>query len=98
MTTNELKDILAKKLHEEGTYFTKADIKATKKGNVFKVVIADYEHIPFAIHMTEDDYLGKIVYITTPFEEDAITFRCSKKEHPLFEAILSLGYYIGSRF
>ena len=98
MTTNELKDILAGKLAAEGTYFTKDDIKATKKGNGFKVVIADYEHIPFAIHMEEDDYFGKIVYVTTPFEEDAITFRCSKKEYPLFEAILSLGYYIGTRF
>lgn len=98
MTTNELKDILAQKLHEEGTYFTKSHIKATKTKNGFKVVIEDYEHIPFAIHMTEDDYFGKVVYVTTPFEESSITFRCSKKEYPLFEAILSLGYYIGSRF
>lgn len=98
MTTNEMKDILATKLQEEGTYFTKSDISITQSTKGYKVVIKDYEHIPFAIHLTDDDYLGHCVYVTTPFEEDAITFRCSKREYPLFEAILSLGYYIGTRF
>lgn len=98
MTTNELKDILAQKLHEEGTYFTKADIKAQKTKTGFKVVIADYEHIPFTIHMEEDDYFGKCVFITTPFYQDSITFKYSKKEYPLFEALLSLGYHIGNCF
>lgn len=98
MTTNELKDILATKLREEGTYFTKKHIKAQKTKTGFKVVIEDYEHIPFTIHMEEDDYFGKCVFVQTPFYEEPITFRHSKNEYPLFESILSLGYYIGSRF
>lgn len=98
MTTNELKDILASKLKDEGTYFTKKHIKAQKTKNGFKVIIEDYEHIPFLINMEEDDYFGKCVFIQTPFEEECISFRYSKHEYPLFESILYLGYYIGSRF
>ena len=98
MTTNELKNILADKLQSEGTYFTKKHIHATKTKAGFKVVIEDYEHIPFTIHLEEDDYFGKCVFVQTPFEEDCIIFRYSKKEYPLFEAILGLGYYIGTRF
>ena len=98
MTTNELKEILADKLMSEGTYFTKSHITARKTKDGFKVVIEDYEHIPFNIHMEEDDYFGKCVFVQTPFDEDCIIFRYSKSEYPLCESILSLGYYIGSRF
>lgn len=98
MTTNELKEILAFKLREEGTYFTKKHIHARKTKTGFKVVIEDYEHIPFNINIEEDDYFGKCVFIQSPYETEVISFRYSKKEYPLFESILYLGYYIGSRF
>ena len=101
MTINELKSILADKLQSEGTYFTKKHIHATKTKSGFKVVIEDYEHIPFTIHMEEDDYFGKCVFVQIPggYEDNScISFRYSKKEFPLHEAILSLGYYIGTRF
>ena len=98
MTTNELKDILAGKLQSEGTYFTKKDIIARKTKNGFKVVIKDYEHIPFTITLEEDDYFGQCVFVQTPFDEECISFRYSKRGYPLFESILSLGYYIGTRF
>lgn len=98
MTTNELKSILADKLQSEGTYFTKKHIHAAKTKTGFKVVIEDYEHIPFMINMEEDDYFGKCVFVQTQFDTECITFRYSKKEYPLHEAILSLGYYIGTRF
>ena len=98
MTTNELKDLLASKLREERTYFTRQHISATKGKNHFKVVIEDYEHIPFYLNMEEDDYFGKCVFVQTPFDDECIAFHYSKKEYPLHDAILSLGYYIGSRF
>jgi hypothetical protein len=101
MTTKELKDILADKLKSEGTYFTKKHIHATKTKTGFKVIIDDYEHIPFTIHMEEDDYFGKCVFVQTPYDceaEECIAFRYSKNEYPLYEAILCLGYYIGTRF
>lgn len=98
MTVNELKNILADKLQSEGTYFTKKHIHAAKTKTGFKVVIEDYDHIPFTIHLEEDEDFGKCVFVQTPFEEGCIIFRYSKKEYPLYEAILSLGYYIGTRF
>ena len=98
MTINELKSILADKLQSEGTYFTKKDILASRTKTGFKVVIKDYEHIPFTITLEEDDYFGKCVFVQNPFDEECIIFRYSKNEYPLFEAILSLGYYIGTRF
>lgn len=98
MTTKEMKEILASKLREEGTYFTKSDISIRKTSNGYKVVIKDYEHIPFTITLEEDDYFGQCVFVQTPFEEECISFRYSKRGYPLFESILSLGYYIGTRF
>ena len=97
-TSREIKEILATKLREEGTYFKKSDIsvKATKSG--FLIVIKDYEHIPFKLTMEEDDYFGKCVFIQTPGEEDSVVFKYGKTEYPIFTAILSLGYYIGTRF
>ena len=98
MTTNEIKTTLADKLQSEGTYFRKSDIsvKSTKTG--YRIVIKDYEHIPFTVTLEEDDYFGKCVYINTPFDEDCVVFNSATNDYPLWTSILSLGYYIGSRF
>ena len=101
MTTNEIKTTLAEKLHDEGTYFTKSDIsvKSTKSG--YRIVIKDYEHIPFTIYMEEDDYFGYCVFIRGMQDYDYVddlVFTYSKKDYPLEEALLNLGYYIGTRF
>ena len=69
-----------------------------KTAHGFKIVIKDYEHIPFSVHLEEDDYFGYCVFVRTTFDEDCDIFRSSKKAYPLEEAILSLGYYIGTRF
>ena len=96
MTTNELKEILATKLHNEGCYFTKKHIHATKTKSGFKVVIKDYEHIPFTVYAEEDDYLGYCVYVCREGREFHLS--TSKRTFPWEEAIIYLGYYIGSRF
>lgn len=98
MTTNELKEILANKLQAEGTYFTKSDISARKTKTGFRVVIKDYEHIPFAINLEEDDYFGLCVWVQDAFEGKVIHFSHSKKSYPIEEAVIYLGYYIGNRF
>lgn len=98
MTTNEMKDILASKLREEGTYFTKSDIRMQQLKKGYKVTIRDYEHIPFIITLEEDDYFGKVVYVKEKWGNTTIIFKDSKKDYPIFETLLSLGYYIGSRF
>lgn len=54
MTTNELKDILAAKLKDEGTYLM--------------------------------------------WGNSTIIFKDSSKDYPMYETMLSLGYYIGTRF
>jgi len=96
MTTNEIKEILASKLHDEGCYFTKSDISVRKTSTGYKIVIKDYEHIPFKVTLEEDEYFGKCVFVRT--DDETVTFRYSKKDYPMYEAMLSLGYYIGTRF
>lgn len=99
MTTNEMKDILASKLKSEGTYFTKSDISIRSIKNGYRIVIKDYEHIPFTIYMEEDDYFGYCVYIRGMQDEyDDLVFTYSKSGYPLEEALLNLGYYIATRF
>ena len=99
MTTNEMKDILASKLKSEGTYFTKSYISIRKIKNGYRIVIKDYEHIPFTIYMEEDDYFGYCVFIRGMQDYyDDLVFTYSKKGYPIEEALINLGYYIGTRF
>lgn len=98
MNTKEIKELLAQKLHDEGTYFTKSDIKMTKVKNGYKIIIKDYEHIPFILKTEQDEYFGFLTTIYRDDEETYIYFDDSKREYDLFHAILYLGYYIGSRF
>jgi hypothetical protein len=99
MTTTEMKDILASKLKSEGTYFTKSDISIRSIKNGYRIVIKDYEHIPFTIYMEEDDYFGYCVFIRgTQDEWDDLVFSHSKHGYPLENALVNLGYYIGTRF
>lgn len=97
MTTNELKDILANKLQAEGTYFQKSDISARKTKSGYRVVIKDYEHIPFTITLEDEKYFGHCVWVRLE-DGDYIHFASSKKSYPIEEAVIYLGYYIGSRF
>jgi hypothetical protein len=98
MTINEMKSILAQKLASEGTYFTEKHISIRTRTNGYRITIEDYEHIPFNLTLEEDEYFGKCVFIGTPFDDESVSFRHSKKDYPIYEALLDLGYYIGSRF
>lgn len=99
MTTNEMKDILASKLKDEGTYFTKSYISIRSIKNGYRIVIKDYEHIPFTIYMEEDDYFGYCVFLRGMQDYDSDDgFFYSKSGYPLEQALLNLGYYIGTRF
>lgn len=95
MTTNEIKDILAAKLKEEGTYFTKSHIKLKRNKKGYTIVIDDYTHIPFKVVMTQEDgEYWTIIYADT----ECISFETSKYEYKEFSAILRIGYYAGTRF
>jgi hypothetical protein len=98
MTTNEMKNILASKLASEGTYFTKSHISIRQLKNGYRITIKDYEHIPFKVILEDDDYFGKCVMVKEELDNEIITFKNSKKDFPLFESLLSLGYYIGTHF
>lgn len=98
MTTNEIKDTLASKLKAEGTYFTKSDISVRKTKTGYRIIIKDYEHIPFTVTLEDDDYFDKCVIIRTPFDEDCIIFTNATYDYPIWTSILSLGYYIATRF
>ena len=97
MTTAEMKEVLASKLKEEGTYFTKSHISIKKAGNgIYKIVIKDYEHIPFIMSEEYDDYFGYILYIEA--NDHNIAFIDSKKSFDYQTAMIRLGYYIATRF
>lgn len=99
MTTAEMKKILAKKLKDENTYFTAADISIKKSGERYRIVIKDYEHIPFEMYFTDDDdYFGFEVWVKNCFEDENIIYTNSKKEYKIKNALIQLGYYIGTRF
>jgi hypothetical protein len=96
MTTVEMKDLLASKLRDEGTYFKKSDISIRKIADGYKIVIKDYEHIPFILKMTKDEDFG---FLTTVYADgDCFFFNDSKYEYDEFHAILTIGYYVGTRF
>ena len=95
---NEIKDVLSQKLKDEGTYFRKSDIRCKQTKTGYQIVIKDYDHIPFTLTFEEDDYFGKCIFIRTPFDEDCIIFKYGKTEYPLYTSMLSLGYYIATRF
>ena len=98
MTTSEMKNILFQKLQDEGCYFKKSDISIRQTKEGYKVVIKDYEHIPFTITTEQDEYFGYIVYVNDDFEEKNIIFVDSKKDYDFTSALIRLGYYIGTRF
>lgn len=98
MTIADMKNILADKLKEENTYFTAADISIEKNGERYKIIIKDYEHIPFEMYFTNDDYFGSEVWVKECFSGEHIIYVDSKKEHNIKSALIQLGYYIGTRF
>jgi hypothetical protein len=93
-----MKSILASKLKEEGTYFTKSHISIRLQKNGYRITIKDYEHVPFTITTEDDEIFGKCVWVKDHWSGEYIIFKTSKTDYPIFEALLSLGYYIGTRF
>lgn len=98
MTTAEMKNILAKKLKDENTYFTKSHINIKKLGEGYKIIIKDYEHIPFKMNFSFDNYFGYQVWIRDMCEGCNIIFVDSKKNYDIETALIHLGYYISTRF
>lgn len=96
MKTAEMKQILFEKLQAENCYFSKSDISIRKDGNGYKIIIADYEHIPFKMSFEYDDYFCYTVWVFTNGEN--IIFVDSKKDYDIKTALIRLGYYIGTRF
>ena len=97
MTINDMKEILANKLKDEGAHFTKSDIIIKKQGESYKIVIKDYEHLPFKMSLEYDDYFGYTVWICNDSFKN-IAYVDSKKDYDIESALIELGYYIGTRF
>ena len=95
MTTTEMKQELYNKLRDEGTYFTKSHISINRIENGYRIIIKDYEHIPFTIKEEQDEYFGYILFIKA---DDYIEMIDSKIGYDYHRAMLDIGYYIGTRF
>lgn len=98
MTVKEMKRVLADKLKAENTYFTMSDISIRKHGDSYKIVIKDYEHIPFKMSFEHDDYFGYCVYIKELFDNHLLIFVDDAFEYDIHHALIRLGYYIGNTF
>ena len=97
MNAIEMKAILADKLKAENTYFTKSHISIRKNGESYKIIIKDYEHLPFTMKFNYDEYFGYTVWICNDSFKN-IVFVDSKKGYDIKSALIELGYYIGTRF
>ena len=73
-------------------------IKCKKCGNDYRIVIKDYEHIPFVMSFDFDDYFGYTVWIKDMSENRYIISVDSSKDYDIKTALIRLGYYIGTRF
>ena len=98
MNVNDMKNILAKKLKEENTYFTKSHISMEKQGKSYKIIIKDYEHIYFKMTLSYDDYFGYEVSIYDSFSDRIIIYVDNKKDYDIENALIQLGYHIGNTF
>lgn len=101
MKTQEMKDILFKKLQDEQCNFKKSDIVITKStSNIYNVTIKDFEHIPFRLELELDKFLGYVVYLQyfNDIYYKTIEMFENKKEYDIKTALIHLGYYIGTRF
>lgn len=101
MKTQEMKDVLFKKLQDEQCDFKKSDISITKQKDSYKIVIKGYEHIPFKMTFEHDEYFGYIVHIFNIgdiIDYENIVFVENQKEYYIKPALIHLGYYIGTRF
>lgn len=112
MTNNRMKNILAQKLEDENTCFTKSDIRISKTGegkDYTKMVctIADYTHCQFHIALfTEEDawwqenYGCYVVSVTMPeWYENALFYEWGKDINDLLrQALMYIGFYAGTRF
>ena len=110
MTIKAAKEILAKKLKDENTYFTKSDISIRKSEHIrkgdtckdytYKIVIKDYEHITFVINIRNNH--GVDPYICVYYKEDdfqtMIIYDDFHGEKDLENVLIKLGYFIGTRF
>lgn len=98
--TRAMKQVLFDKLQSEGCYFTMSDISIKKQGNAYKIVIKDYEHIPFLLEFEMDDYFGFVVWLYRLDEDEkqCISMIDSKYKYRVNDTMLQLGYYIASRF
>lgn len=92
MNTTELKQLLFNKLQSEQTTFKKSDIHISKTNeNKYTITLKDFEPINFKLNVSiEDVTISK--YYNNEFCE-LVTLADNTNE-----AILYLGYYIGTRF
>ena len=110
MTIKEMKEILAKKLKDENTYFTKSDISIKKSEHIrkgdtckdytYKITIKDYEYITFVVNIRNncgvDPYI--CVYRKEGDFKNMIIYDDFNSDKDVENVIIRLGYYIGTRF
>lgn len=100
---NLFREILADKLADEGTGFTKKDIVIFgRKHSSFHCYIADYEHIVYTISIREeeDKMFGKYAMIVESSDSlsDTIIEWGNDVNRLLREITLQLGYQIGNTY
>lgn len=95
-----MKEVLVGKFQDENCCFGIKDvmIKQDTKNNGYKIVIKEYEHIPFFLSFEEDDYFGYIVTIQEECDNTNVVWIDSKNCYDVKRALIHLGYYIATRF
>ncbi len=98
MSIKEMKDILYQKLKDENCCFKKDDISIASENGVTTIFIKDYEHIPFEITEEKDDVFGYVLWVKELCDGEVIEMIDSSKGYLYRDALITIGYYIGTRF
>ena len=99
MNVEDMKNILAQKLKDEKSYFTKADIDIKKHGKTYQIIVKGFEHIPFRMELShnEEDF-EYVVAIFDTFDNCNIIFLENPKKYDIEDALMQLGYHIAMCF
>ena len=101
MTINEMKDILAQKLKDENCYFSKSDLSIEKGTKDITISIKGTEPFSFIMTFEHDEYFGYITCVHRYFNgkrDMTISFIESKQGYDVKQALIEIGYHIGTQF
>lgn len=96
MKRSEMKDVLIEKLKAENCYFKRGDVRISKTNEGVLITIDGYELLPFKIEEKNDEYFGWTLWLHEA--DEIIGYVSGNDDHAYWNALLQIGYRIGTTF